>query len=325
MELQIPTQEFINHIIGNAPVERDRTTFIGGSDAAAILGVSPWKTPVDLYLEKLGINAPEPISPAKARAFKRGKRLEPVVLEMVADKLEEMGHDVQVIETNKIYKDEEYPFLECEIDAEFIVDGEHINSDMKTVHGFAASEWGEEGTDQMPVYYAAQFMHGLSITKRNKCLVAALIGYDDVAVYWLHRDDETIQAMRDKSVKFWLEHVQKQIPPDPKVFEDIKHLFPIDRGSEIEATNELVMAVSTLRSVKAQKKALEAEEKALKFAIASYIGEDAILTFDNKPIATYKTQPANTFREAEFKADYPELAKQYTTPGTNRVLRLTKA
>ena len=302
---------------------RDRTKFIGGSDAAAILGVSPWKTPVELWQDKVGLSAPEIITPAKQRAFNRGKRLEPVVLEMVLDKLKEQGHDVECIETNKVYQDVEHDFLQCEIDAEFILDGEHINVDMKTVHMFKAKEWGEEGSDDIPIYYSAQFMHGLGITKRNRCLCAALIGYDDVMIYWIERDDETIQAMRNKSVLFWNEHVLKGIPPDPQTFEDLKHLFAKDQGTEIEATSDIAAAITDLRAIKQEMGRLEAEERALKLEIGAYMKDAAILNYDGKPIATWKAQQRRDFQEKQFKLDHPDLAAQYIKESTNRVFRLS--
>jgi hypothetical protein len=76
------------------------------------------------------------------------------------------------------------------------------------VTGFARKKWGEVDTEDVPIEYAAQFMHGLMVTGRRMCLVAALRSFDDVDLYWTLRDDETIAGMREKLVDFWLDHVQ---------------------------------------------------------------------------------------------------------------------
>lgn len=158
-------------------VAHDRSKFIGGSDTAAILGVSPWKSAFQLYQEKTG-EYQEEITPAKQKIFNRGKRWEPIVIEMLVDELEDRGHDVKIITRNQRYIDPDYGFLAAEIDLELLLDGQHINGEMKTVHPFAAKDWGEQDTDEIPIYYTSQVSHGQMVTGRNRTIVAALIGAD---------------------------------------------------------------------------------------------------------------------------------------------------
>ena len=163
--------------------QHDRTAFIGGSDVAAILGVSPWKSPFQLYQEKIGAFCEE-ITREKQRLFDRGHRWEPVVVEMLVDELLDRGHDVQVIDRNARYQDPEFPFLACELDLELLIDGEEHNAEIKTVSPFAAKAWGEQDTDEIPLYYAAQVMHGLMVKPRKRAIVAALIGVDDLRLFY---------------------------------------------------------------------------------------------------------------------------------------------
>ena len=97
----------------------DRTTYLGGSDVAAILGVSPWTTPFMLFQKKVGAHVEE-LTPAKRRILERGARWEPIVLEMLVDELTDRGHDVEVVATGQRYQDPEFPFLAAEIDAELV-------------------------------------------------------------------------------------------------------------------------------------------------------------------------------------------------------------
>lgn len=302
----------------------DRRFYIGGSDAAAIIGVSPWSTPVELWLQKTGREQPRPVDPVREKIFKRGKMLEPVILEMVIDKLKERGHDVELLETNERYYDPEHKFMSCEIDFELLLDGEHINGDCKSVVGFARRKWGDEDTEDVPIEYAAQFMHGLMITGRRRCLVAALIGLDDVAIYWVTRDDETIAAMRAKEIAFWNDHVLGDTPPDTFTYDDVKLLFPSDNGLTIAATDEVFEAVEELKRVKHQISSAQAREAMLQHKIADFINPFAILQFHGKDIATWKGQNDTRMEMDKFKEEQSALFNQYARTRTVRVLRLKK-
>ena len=283
--------------------EQDRSRFLGGSDAAAVMGVSPWNTPVELWELKTGRKRKNPEDPIRKKILERGKKLEPFIREMVIDKLTERGLQVELVKCNARYEDSEHAFLSCEIDFELRLTGaiviagellqldrELVNADAKSVTGFARKKWGLEDTEDVPIEYAAQFMHGLMITGRNYCLVAALRSFDDVDIFWTVRDDDTIAGMRTKEVDFWVNHVLADVPPDPLTFDDIKALFPLDNGLAIEATEEIAEKVAQHKRVKAQIKEWEEAEEALKFEIAEFISPHSRLTFKGEDICTWKGQ-----------------------------------
>lgn len=317
----------------------DRSKFVGGSDAAAILGVSPYKTPVELWMEKTGRAQKEEIDAVRQKIFDRGHKLEPFIRDMVIDKLRDLGVEVELIACNERYVDPEHAFMSCEIDFELRLtgemeiggelitfSGEHVNADAKSVTGFARKKWGEENTEDVPIEYAAQFMHGLMVTPGNRrfCLVAALRSFDDVDIYWTRRDDETIAAMRAKEIVFWYDHVLADVAPDTLTFDDVKLLFPGDNGLPVDATPEIALKVRELAGVKAQIKDLEETEEALKQEIADFISPHAILNFDGREIASWKGQRQTRFDEKRFKEEHPDLAAQYVKSSVIRVLRLKK-
>ena len=323
----------------NAPANTtpDRTTFLGGSDAAAVMGLSPWATPVELWGQKTGRTPREPLTSAQQKRFDRGHRLEPFIRDMVIDKLRDSGVEVELIAFNERYVDLEHAFLACEIDFELRLTGdlqigdrivhldkEHINGDAKSVTGFARKKWGAEDTEDVPIEYAAQFMHGLMVTGRRYCLVAALRSFDDVDIYWTVRDDETIAAMRPKLVQFWIEHVMTGVAPDPMVFSDIKYLFPKDDGSRIEATVQIAATVHEFARVKAQIKVLEEQADELQVQIADFISPHSVLTVDGREIASWKSQDTARIDQKSLKEKAPEIAAKFTTISSTRVLRLKK-
>lgn len=323
----------------NAPIQAapDRSLFLGGSDAAAVMGLSPWATPVELWEQKTGRKAKEEPNQAKQKVYDRGHKLEPFIRDMVVDKLRANGVQAEVINCNARYVDIEHNFLSCEIDFELrltgevligdeivMLDGEHVNGDAKSVTGFARKKWGDEDTEDVPIEYAAQFMHGLGITGRRLCIVAALRSFDDVDIYWVRRDDETVEAMRAKMVTFWIDHVLADVPPDPIDFSDIKALFPSDNGQAIEATVEIASKVRDLAEIKKKIKGLEDDAEQLQFAVAEYISPNAILTYAGKEIATWKGQGDTRLDGKALEAAHPEIVAQFKKTKTVRVLRLKK-
>lgn len=281
----------------------DRTQFIGGSDAAAILGISPWKSALQLYLEKIGAAVDE-VSPEKQRVFARGKRWEPVVVEMLVDELQDRGHDVQIIARNQRYQDREFPFLACELDLELLIDGKECNAEMKTVHPFAAKAWGEPGSDEIPIYYAAQAMHGMMVKPRQKCIVAALIGADDLRVHQIERDEETIYAMCVKEVEFW-RRVQSRNPPDPQTADDVRWLYAKDAGEIVEADDELLRLVGELHFQKTTAKHADAAVDRISTQIKLAMGNAALLLYEGRPIATWKSNKPS--RKTDWQAVAGEL------------------
>lgn len=265
----------------------DRTQFIGGSDTAAILGISPWKSGFLLYQEKIGTFIDDP-TPEKQRIFARGKRWEPVVVEMLSDEMKDRGHDVKIVGRNQRYQDAECPFLAAEIDLELQIDGEVCNGEMKTVHPFAAKAWGEPGSDEIPIYYAAQVMHGLMVTKRRRCVVAALIGADDLRIHQIERDEETIAGIRAKELAFW-QRVQDRNPPDPETAEDVKWLYAKDEGGVADANDELLRLVGELHYQKVTAKHAEDAIERISTQIKLAMGNASLLMRDGRPIATWKS------------------------------------
>ena len=258
----------------------DRKLYIGGSDAAAILGVSPWRTAVDVYLQKQG-GKEEEVTPAKQKLFNRGKRLEPYVLELFKD-----ATCAAISKTNHRYFHPEYPFIGAEIDAETEAGA---NVEIKTVGSFAVKDWGEAGTDEIPLYYLAQVMHGLAVTSRDSCLVGALLGLDDFRVYRVARDADLCALILEKEKAFWTNNVLKGVPPVELVRDDAIKLFKKDTGEVVEASAELAEAVHRIKKLREVAKVHAAEEERLLNLIKAEMKDAAVLEYDGQPLCSWKT------------------------------------
>jgi putative phage-type endonuclease len=331
----------------------DRKKFLGGSDTAAVMGLSPWETPLELWQEKTGQKPPSiEIDLEREKRFRRGHKLEPFIRDMVIEKLQDEGLRVELLAINERYQDPEHPFLACELDFELRLwgetqigqrmvtfDGEDVNADAKSVSGFARKKWGTEDNTDVPIEYACQFMHGMGVrsratvserglkaapTERRFCLVAALRSFDDVDIYWTERDDEVVTAMRDKCVDFWVNHVLTGVPPDPVNFSDIKLLFPLDNGKAVEASEDVAQKVSELRRVKSAIAQLKEQEESLTFDIGEFISPNSLLNFDGKEIASWKAQLDRRIDQTRIKEEAPEVYTKFLNTKTVRVLRLKK-
>ena len=314
--------------------KHDRTKFLGGSDIAAVMGISPWQTPVEVWKDKTGRAEPRAADPVREGILRRGKRLEPIVREMAIDKLRERGLQVDLVAKNGRYFDAAMPWLTSEIDFEIVLSGvaeiggaevrfnrERVTADCKTAAGWARRHWGQEDTDAMPVHYAAQFMQGLDITGMGRCLCAALIGLDDVALYWIERDEVTIAAMRKRAETFWVDNVLADVPPEPIKYADISELYPVDNGRTLEATDEIAAAASQHRLLGRQIKQIEAQRDALAMQIGDYLQDCKTLAIDGRPAYTLSTQRQTRVNLEALRRQHGGLVALFEEETETRVLR----
>ena len=296
----------------------DRAKFLGGSDASAVLGINPWRTPLDLWRDKTQPAMPENTDPDRLRVLNRGKAMEPYVVDLLAA---ETG--LRIEHRNRRFIDAEHAFLACEIDAEALpASGPMVNIEIKTVSPFKARDWGEIGSDAIPVYYTAQAQHGLMVTDRVLCIFGVLIGGDDFRLYRVERDDEIIAALRAREVAFWREHVETLIPPPATTPGDVDALFARDAGTAVEVTDEIVTALAELRALQADAEATWARIAGVKSAIKAHMADAARLTHHGRDVATWKTQRVKRFDQRAFQAAHADLFEQYIKTTESRVFRL---
>ncbi|WP_312630992.1 YqaJ viral recombinase family nuclease [Pantoea piersonii] len=290
----------------------DRSKYLGGSDVAGILGISPWRTPLDVYLDKVQPRK-EPPSPGKQKIFSRGQRMEPYVIDLLS---EETG--LVIARRGERYLDPELPFIAAEIDAE-AESGENI--EIKTCSPFKAREWGEQQTDAIPVHYTAQAMHGLMVTGKKVCVFGVLIGADDFRVYRVERDDETIAAIREKEIQFW-EMVTTLSPPPVTAVSDVMRIFDRDSGTGIEADGKALDAVLQLRELQARRKEITDEIEFAEQKLKLFMQQNSFISLEGKQLATWRTQNSTRFNIAAFKEAHPELYDAFKTTTKSRVFRI---
>lgn len=297
--------------------ELPRGSYLGGGDIAAILGVSPYRTAVDVYLSKQPDAPPEAPDTEREKRFRRGKDWEPIVVGWMAD-----DYGIEVIGRNHRYRDPEFPFMAAEIDFEWLTDGVEANGEIKTVYPLAAGRWGEMGTGEVPVEYAAQSLFGLMITDRTLCQYGVVFGADDLTLYHVERDDGEIEWMRGEGVRFWQEHVLKGIPPPPRTAGDLRKLYARDDGSKIDATPEVVALFKSLQVLRERARVTGEGVDAVTFEIGEFMKTHTECLADGVPLFTMKAQTTKYIPDSRLQTLYPDIYRELVcTSDPFRVIR----
>lgn len=267
-----------------------RRTGVGGSDIAAILGKSPWRSPIQIWASKVGLDEvtkdkddKEPIR------LRLGNELEPVVAKVLA---EESGLVVERTPFT-IARDPDRPTLICSPDGfAKSKDGDPVLVELKTADSSKAEEW-EEG---VPEDYVMQVNHNLGVTGLGMAFVGCLIGGTrDFRWAVVERDEGMIETLRDRALAFW-EFVRTEQSPPPTGHEgDTKALnarFPRpEPGKVIALPAEMLELTWDLQRLSAQQKELEEEieRKRNEVRVAMADAEEGILPGDSGKW-TWKTQ-----------------------------------
>lgn len=288
----------------------NRRAGLGGSDIGAILGLSQYRTPVDVWMDKTGR------SPGQDETLQM--RFGSYAEEFVAQEYSRMtGLGVQRF--TKMLHHPTAPLL-GNIDRLVIPDGQkrashqsEIRTDRllecKTASAFSAykpDEWGEAGSDAVPMSYLVQVATYRILTGCPHADLAVLFGNQEVRVYHLQHDMELEQMIVAKAGEWWDEHVLLDAPPPPVCDDDVRLLYPNSAPRTVEADDAVVRALAELRSTKAGIYALEEQADAAALLIKSAMGDADTLTWRGTTLATWKSAKAS--RKTDWKAICGKLA-----------------
>lgn len=283
----------------------ERRTGIGGSDAGAVAGLSPWSTPLEVYYDKIGegenIETPQ---------MRRGTLLEPVVRQMYCDAT---GYTVVV--PDGMIRHPVHDFAVVNLDG-LVID---LNLVWEGKTARDRRGWGEPGSDEVPVVYLAQVQHGMMVAQMPRADIAVLFGDFELAIYHIEADPEFQYLLLEHEAAFWL-RVQNRQPPDPITAADVQRRWPISQPIGKPASAEYVDMVAKLSLIKDFIKKLETVKEMTEAEIKREMEGVEALTLGNEQIVTWKTaKGAQRFDTKRFEQDEPTLYKKYLNQSaTNR-------
>ncbi|MCP4342108.1 MAG: hypothetical protein GY799_25300 [Desulfobulbaceae bacterium] len=294
---------------------RDRRQGIGGSDIGAILGLSPYKTPLDVYLDKTGESVPEDLSDNQAVHW--GITLEDTIAKEYAKR-----EDVRVRRRNKQFIHPEHVWMRANIDRS--IDGARKVLECKTAGQYMSADWGPAGTDQVPESYLVQVAWYMSILGYPHADLAVLIGGRDFRSYRFQRDFDLESMMISRAKSFWFDNVLARVPPDPINGSDIATLYAQDNGDTTVATVEVENLVERLKTQKKQMKALKSDISDSSLALKMSMRSASVLESpQGRILATWKkAKDSDVFDNQSFAVDHPDIYREYcsTKQGSRRML-----
>lgn len=261
---------------GSPEWHQARAAGIGGSEVAAVLGLSPYESRFSLWHRKTGQVGPVEETPV----MEWGKRLEPVIL----DKFREEHPELQVV-PSATYSHPDRPWQIANPDAECESTGDVPEAIVEVKTARVADGWGEPGSDEVPVYYRVQCLWYLDVLGVEVCWVPVLIGGSDYREYRVTYDDAEALQIRS-AVALFLDDLHTGIRPDidehSATYQAIRDMHPdiepVDHPLDGDIATEYVLA-------KAAEKAAKAATQRATSAVADAMGNAARAVWDDTTIA----------------------------------------
>ena len=297
-----------------------RKNGIGSSDAAAAVGLNPYKSQLELWMEKTGRdqNLPQVDPNDETSPMYWGTLLEPIV---AAHYTKRTGNRVRRIKAVLQHPTE--PWMLANVDREVMGDEQVQILECKTAGLQGARLW----KDGVPEYVQLQVMHQLAVTGKRAADVAVLICGQELQVHRIERDEQMIAQLIALERVFWTYVEADQAPPadgSDSADRALRSLYPRDSGVSLDlcGDSEMCAAFSDLvavRRVLSEHMQLEAN---LKQRIQQRMGEASRAVFEGGDVSWKRSKDSSSFDLGRLLRDRPELAATYaiTTPGSRRFL-----
>ena len=290
-----------------------RRQYIGGSDAAAVLGMNPYSSPLAVWSEKVGT-----VEPFEGNIKTQlGSRMEAFVAELFTEKT---GKRVRRV--NYTLVSDKYPFACANIDREIV--GEDSLLECKFTNSRFNVRQFKSG--EFPDMWYCQVQHYLAVTGREKAFLAVLSECKDFHVFEIPRDEEDIQAMMEQEEHFWNDYVVPKIQPPADESEATSRIlaamYPSDDGREItlDLDEELLARRKVLKDTE---KTIRDELAGIDNTIKQQIGSASTAVCGAYKIS-FKEQSTSGLDRQKILIDFPTLDfKNYATRA--RVLRVSAA
>lgn len=291
-----------------------RSFTIGGSDAAAILGLNPHKSPYALWAEKTGKVVPEDISGKEA--VRLGTDLEDYVARRF---MEATGKKVRR-ENYTVFRDD-MPYAHANYDR--LVIGERAGLEIKTTNALNLTKFKN---GEFPATYYCQCVHYLMVSGLDRWYLAVLVLGIGFYVFTIERDENEIAALKMAEENFW-DMVQKDLPPEidgmDSTIDAVNAVFPVSEpGTEIDLTG-CAADLAILDECGQQIKALEAKKAAAQARIMEAMGAAERGGYAGYSVS-WKSGKRQTFDRERWEKDHGNIPEEYLKTSESRTFRFKK-
>jgi putative phage-type endonuclease len=287
-----------------------RKAGLGGSDIGAVLSLSPYKSALDVYYDKV---EPKP-EQEHNELFYWGHALEPVIF----DRFAHAHQDFEVMRNVPIAFHPNHEWMLANVDGLFDDDkGKRCILEIKTVNAFAADDWGLENSDEVPLSYACQCAWYMAVMDADYAIVAALFGGNQYKTFRIERDLEIEHTIIQRGSDFWHNNVLARVPPDPKTADDVARLFKRDLGTVLEADDNLLALCQEIKRLKTDAKKLDGLITDLTTSLKKIICDAATVQYAGYCIASWRNNKGSA------KTDWQALVKELN-PSPELIAKYTK-
>lgn len=293
---------------------------IGSSDAAAAVGLNPYKSQLELWMEKTGrdTDLPKPDPHDTSAPVYWGTLLEPIV---AASYTQQTGRKVRKV--NAVLQHPDKPWMLANIDREVVGSSEVQILECKTAGEFGARLW-KEG---VPEYIQLQVQHQLAVTGKQAADVAVLLCGQQLQIYRIQRDEQLIEKLMTLQAHFW-HYVTHDIPPPAdgtsSAANALQYLYPQDSGKQIDFSLDTQMSTifTDLKEVRFQLDKYKQMEEGFKQQIQQSMGDASKAIFETGSVSWKRSKDSIALDTKKLLADHPELLDQYniTRAGSRRFL-----
>jgi len=290
---------------------------IGSSDAACAVGISPYKSPLELWLEKTERQAAPDLASNDAVFW--GTTLEHIIANVYAHRT---GSKVRRL--NAVLQHPDHPFMLANLDrvVQHPTDGNGI-LEVKTAGVNSAKFW-DEG---VPDSYQCQVLHQLAVTGKPWCDVAVLIGGQDFRVYRIVPDLDKMADLIKREVQFW-QCVVDDIPPPVDGSESsgraLASMYPSDRGDTLDCSEDTNMnkLFGEYWHYRQQRESATEQEELLKQQLQERLGFASGAVLSDGKISWRKSKDSTTTDFKRLAEDHPDWVLPYEIPklGSRRFL-----
>lgn len=272
-----------------------RAGFIGGSDAGAVVGMNPFKTPYALWAEKTGA-----VPPFEGNVTtKVGAYLEDLVAKMFE---EETGKKVRRV--NRVLVNDAYPFACADIDRRVV--GENAILEIKTTNSIPVMRKVRGG--EYPEAWYCQMVHYLAVTGAERAYLAVLVNCREFKVYVLERDAGEIDALMRSEEAFW-ELVKQGKPPEADglapTSSAISEMYPDAGDGEVDL-HPFDTDMESYLAIVRQIKELEVLRDACGNRIKLYM-QEACRGASDRFAVTWSNTVRSSFDAKKYQEDHPDI------------------
>lgn len=291
-----------------------RKNGIGGSDAAAVCGMNPYSSPLQVYYDKTGKEIPG----GDKESMRQGRDLEDYVARRFMEKT-----GLKVRRANAIYYDEHRPYMLA--DADRLVVGEKAGLECKTVSPYQADCWADGG---VPLHYQIQCYHYMSVFGADKWYIAALVFGREFLIREITYDQEIIGNIRQMEQVFWQDHVQKRILPEPDGSESADRLL-LERFQTAK-TGKTVLLDGFREKIDRRQKlvrmidAMKTEQKQIEQELRLYLGDAEYAEGEGYQV-WWKNVVSNRLDNEKLKKEKPDIYAEYLRQQNTRRLTIKAA